>query len=138
MEKDNRLSIPRLAAALLTIGVFLMPTVATGTASPLLTTALIPASATETTLAGYQGVEITYQNSLSNSFIAFVYLAVSNSAGQTVAVYYATTTTASTNQSSPAFVIISGLPTGTYNGTLFAATSDGIPVSTLTKVAITL
>lgn len=118
--------------------VALMTPVASASApSSYLTTGFVGYGAAKTTIAGFTGVVINYNNTYSVSFSAFVYLVLVNSAGQTV---YWTAAGCSVPGNSPGqcFVPIYGALSGTYTANLFATTNFGVPISVVDTLTVVL
>ncbi len=124
-------------AVLLSVMVFLVPAVSATGSSTYLTTGLVASDAAQSTQGGFQGVSVTYRSTFANSLFVLIYVDLTNSVGQTV---YVTTagTSMGAGLNSTTFFGFTGLAHGTYTAFLFAATGDGVPVSNLTSVKVTL
>ncbi|MDA4113667.1 MAG: hypothetical protein OK474_06450 [Thaumarchaeota archaeon] len=101
----------------------------------LFTTTLTPGQPQSTTLAGLPVVEIAYTDQINTSVTAVVYAAFHNSAGQVV---YMTTAVLSLNEAVPenAVLVIFGLPTGEYQVTIFAVSSEGTVISPQSTISV--
>ncbi len=101
------------------------------------TSTLTPGSPSQTTLAGNPAVSITYTNTLTASTTAIAYAVVTNSQGQIV--YYTTSSmTFAASGSQTAYLVIAGLPHGTYTVTVFAISSNNIGFSTSSTATVTV
>lgn len=126
-----------VSVLLLSILVFLPAQTAFSSSVPLLTTSLIAGTPIQTTLQGNQAVAINYTDNINAPFApAIVWLSVQNGIGQTVGTFWGTVTI-SGGQTIPAYVIISGLESGHYTGTIFVV-YNGVPVSTTSTVQLIL
>jgi hypothetical protein len=130
----SKVLVPSLAVLLTLV---LAPMASATSPAPFLTTGLTHSMAAQGTLAGFQGVTINYTDTRSTGVFAFVYMDLTNSAGQTVLVQ-ATTGNFTAGQSLVLFLPISGVGTGTYSASVFATNIDGVPISTVTTVQVVL
>ena len=113
--------------------------------SPALGTSLPPYStkgfvaigATETTQAGTKGVIVNYNNTLASPVVAFVYIVVTNSVGQTVFVQV-NGGVFSAGENKTIFFGMSGMSSGTYSATLFVASANLVPLSVASSVQVVL
>ncbi len=122
----------------LTLLLVLMTPIASASApTSFLTTGFTGSHSGEVTAQGVKGVNVTYTNNFHVSMLAFVYVDLTNSAGQTVFVQ-ATGTLFSAGGSASAFIGFVGISPGTYTASLFVTTSSGVPISTVTTVQVTL
>ena len=93
--------------------------------------------ATETTQQGTEGVLVNYNNTMSSAVVAFVYLDLTNSAGQTVFVQ-ASGGSFAAGENKTIFFGLTGVQSGTYVASVFVVTSAFVPVSTATSVQVVL
>jgi hypothetical protein len=94
-------------------------------------------SVTKDTKGILTGLDATFTNSATSSVTGIVYAVVHNSIGQTV--YYTTATvTPSSSGTATAFLVLSGLPAGTYTVTVFATDTSGNAISVSTTTSVTL
>jgi hypothetical protein len=83
------------------------------------------------------GMLLTYHNNLAFSTQGIIVMVLRNSAGQMV--YYGTSTTSLDSSSSGVvFVVEFGLPSGTYNATIFPFTFGGVALSVPTYSTFTV
>lgn len=113
------------------------PVASAAAPSSYLTTGLVGSGAAKTMIGGYTGVTITYNNTYSVPILAFVYLNLVNSAGQTAYVQLSSGNISSHN-TIQFFLPISGPAAGTYTAKLFATTSFGVPISTVDTLSVVL
>jgi hypothetical protein len=88
-------------------------------------------------LNGYPTGKANYQNNLNVTVLGIVYVVLHNSAGQTVYINVGTTSPAA-GTNSTAFVVIYGVPTGTYSATFFVTLASGPAMSVPTSIPVTL
>jgi len=94
-------------------------------------------SATKTTVGAFTGISASFTDSSTASVTGIVYAVVHNNAGQTV--YYTTATISPTaGATADAFLVLSGLPPGTYQVSVFVTDTSGNAISSSTSVSVTL
>lgn len=94
-------------------------------------------AATQINLSGAPALQITYNNNVASAVTGIVYAVVHNAAGQTV--YYTTATiTPGAGATVTAYLILAGLPSGTYSVTLFAVTPSGVAISATSTATATI
>jgi len=103
-------------------------TVVTGSSQPFLATELRAGIAYQTTLGGYSGMAETYVNTGNANFTAVVLGVLKDSAGRTIDVL-AATIIPSPNANVTAFLVFRLYPPGSYTMTVFATTTQHVPVS---------
>jgi hypothetical protein len=108
------------------------------TSSTYLTTGITQSGMKQASISGYNGVLVNYTNTYPSSFGAFVYLDLTNAAGQTVYWYLTYFPFAAGQMGQPFVQISASVPAGNYTAWVFVATTSGIPVSTLSSVKVTL
>ena len=116
---------------------FVVPAVAAA-APTYPTTGVARNSIAQTRIGGYQGVLVNYTSTFTSSFDAFVYMDLTNAAGQTVGwnVGYCNF---APSASAKCFVAVPiTLASGTYTAHVFAATSTGVAVSVESTVTVTI
>ncbi len=117
-----------------------IPPVLTVTSVPvtgLTATTLTPGTPYQTTINGQPTVAISFVNTYSSQLTAIVFATVQNSAGQTVYITTATITPMS-EQNVTAYLVLAGLPSGTYTVTLFAITPTGVAISPVATETVTV
>lgn len=113
------------------------PTFTIGVPTGVGDTSLTPGTPTSTTVAGNPALSITYTNTLSTSITAFSFAVVTNSLGQIV--YYTTASLSlSAGATGTAYLVLAGLPSGTYTVSIYAISSNNIVVSTTTSASVTI
>ncbi len=128
-----------LIGALLAVGLLLAVAATSGATAPSLTSSLSVVSApSQVTFNGSPAIKANYTNSPSVPSLVLCYLVVHNSAGQTIGIFLSTASVASGQIYLPFYVVMFGLPSGHYTGTVFVVTSDWVPLSTESTVSITL
>ena len=80
---------------------------------------------------------MNYNNTVSSVVVAFVYLDLTNSVGQTVFVQ-ASGGTFSGGENKTIFFGLTGLQTGSYSAAVFVVTGADVPVSTVANVQVVL
>lgn len=115
----------------------LLASAAGATSGPLLTTSLTATAPVQTTFNGNQAVKINYTDTLSTSMLVVAYLSVQNSQGQTVKTFVSTANMDS-GGALPVYLVMYGLASGHYTGEVFVVTTDGVPVSSLSTLAISV
>jgi hypothetical protein len=116
---------------------FTVPT-ASGATNSYLTTSVSQSGIEQKTINISNGVLVNYTSTYSSSLVAFVYLDLANSAGQTIYWNVASCTFAA-NQMVQCFVIIaSTVPKGIYTASVFATTTSSVPLSTTSSVQVTI
>ena len=108
----------------------------TPSSPPLLTLNLVPSGASQTTVNGVQGVTIAYTSAMTAPLSASIYLSLSNSAGQVVLVAVQGGPI-SPGQMVTYFFGLNGIKGG-YTASIFAASSQGVVVSTVSTVQVSL
>jgi hypothetical protein len=93
-------------------------------------------SPSQTSVGGYSGVSLSYQNNYDNQLQAVVFLTVQNSAGQTVGISSASVSISSGATQSTFVILPLGLAHGAYTGQVFAVTTSNSPISTTAQVQI--
>jgi len=92
---------------------------------------------TKDTKGSLTGLDATFTNAATTSVTGIVYAVVHNSIGQTV--YYTTATiTPPASGTATAFLVLSGLPAGTYSVSVFATDTSGNAISVSTTTSVTL
>jgi len=114
-----------------------VPTSTATAPSSFFTTGLRGSGAAQASLGGYSGVAISYNDTYSSPIAVFVYVDLTNSAGQTVFVWN-TYGNISSHQVFSFFIPIFGVPSGTYKGYIFAVTTSGVPTSAVTQLQVVL
>jgi len=123
-----------LAVSLLTLSATLS---AFASAPPYLTTSVTQSGAKQTTIGSYNGVLVNYTSTFASS-VAFVYLDLVNSAGQTV-YWNVCSSSLTAGQQSQCFVTISAaVASGNYTAWVFVTTNSGISVSASGSVKVTI
>lgn len=118
----------------------LLPTAPLGSAaSPAyLTNGVSQSGMKLVTIDSHQGVLANYTSTYSGSFDGFVYLALTNTAGQT-AYWNVASCSFNGNQTVQCFVTISPtVPSGTYTAWVFVTTAAKVPVSLESSLNVTL
>ena len=111
---------------------------ANGVSNAYLTTGVTQSSLKQTVIGTYDGVLVSYTNTYSSSFSAFVYLDLINPAGQTIYLNVGSCSFAA-HQTLPCFAAISpSVPKGTYTALLFATTDTSVPVSATGSLKVTV
>ncbi len=101
-------------------------------------TAVTATGIVQTKLSGYQGVLVNYSSTFSTSFSGFVYMDLTNTAGQTV-VWNVAYCGFSASAKAQCFVSIpTSTATGTYTALVFVTTSTGVAVSSTSSVKVTV
>jgi len=127
------LQLVRLAPTSTQLGVLSVPptlTVSTVGTSSCQSTSCLTATgpATQTTISGQPALAVTFTNSANAQVTGIVYAVVHNAAGQTV--YYTTATiTPAAGGTATAYLVLAGLPSGTYSVSYFAINSAGVAIS---------
>lgn len=102
------------------------------------TTALAPSTLKETILQGYPGVLVDYNNTLSSSYTAAVFVDLTNSAGQVVSLSVGSCAF-SGSQTTSCFVAFSpSTPSGSYKATVFVVSSSYVPLSVTSTLTVTV
>lgn len=116
------------------------PLAANAVTTPLLNTSVVPYDASQTTQSGAMGVTISYNNTLSKPTSLVFYLSVANSAGQIVFFVFQ-----SISSCTPGYPCVyfqglsnSGLAHGNYTASFFASNAQGVVLSTVTRINVTL
>jgi hypothetical protein len=127
----------KISAAITLVLLVVLP--ANATSSPLLTSSLTASVAVQTTFQGATAVKVNYTDTLTGSMLVVIWLAVQNSNGQTVGVFVTTLNFASGGgEKLTAYVVVSGVASGSYTANMFAVTVSGVPVSTTSTVTLSL
>lgn len=108
------------------------------TAPQYLVTSITSNGVKQTVLGGYGGLFVNYTNTHDAPITALVYMDVSNSVGQVVALTVGTCYFGA-NETIGCFVVFPvSVPSGAYSAEVFATTTSGVPISTtqITPVAI--
>ena len=110
-----------------------------GATTPVYLTSAVSQSGMKlVTINNYQGLIVNYTSTYAGSFNGFVYLALTNHAGQT-SYWNVASCSFSGKQEVQCFVAISPtVPTGTYTARVFVTTAALIPVSSTSSLAVTL
>jgi hypothetical protein len=128
-------------ALILVISVFGLPSLAApGEASSeeaLLTTSLTVVNASRVTEYGYQGISITYNNTLPQQETLLAFVSVQNSLGNTVYISVLQSSVPS-KQDATFFFGLVGLGSANYTARLFATNQQGVPISTTTTLRVSL
>lgn len=100
---------------------------------------LTTSSSSITQTSSSVGPELTvpFTNNANVTVTGVVYAVVHNAAGQTV-LYTTGTITPAAGQQATAYLVLAGLPSGTYSVTVFAVTPNGIAVSTTYTATVTV
>jgi len=94
-------------------------------------------SASKTTVGAFTGLSASFTDTSTSAVTGIVYAVVHNNAGQTV--YYTTATISpSAGATADAFLVLSGLPPGTYQVSVFVTDTSGNAISSSTSVSVTL
>ena len=101
------------------------------------TTGFVALGVAETTQLGMKGVAVTYNNTMPMTVFAFVYIYLTNSAGQTIYIQLSRYSY-STGQNVTSFFGLVGVMPGTYTASLFATTNSLVPVSPVTTIKVVL
>lgn len=102
------------------------------------TSAITKLASVQTQVGGFQGVLMNYTSSFSSSFEGFVYMDLTNGAGETVA-WNLGSCSFSPGTTNQCFVPVPlSVTSGTYTASVFVVTSTGIPVSTTASLKVTL
>jgi hypothetical protein len=109
-----------------------------GSSPPLLTPDMVPSAVSQKVVGGYQGVTITYTSETAGSLSISVYLSLSNPSGQIISVGVTNGALISPGNSATFFFGLNGVPSGTYTGSLFASSLQGIVVSTVSTLQVTV
>jgi hypothetical protein len=97
----------------------------------------VSGTVTKDTKGSLTGLDATFTNAATTSVTGIVYAVVHNSLGQTV--YYTTATiTPAASGTATAFLVLSGLPAGTYSVSVFATDTGGNAISVSTTTSVTL
>ncbi len=124
--------------AVFALGLIVLASVVPAYASPYLTTSISQTGIKATSISGYSGVLVDYNDTSSTSFVGFVYLALVNSMGQTVYVNIGTCNF-SAGHVVGCFVGVSPtVAAGTYSARVFATTTASVPVSATGSIQLTL
>ena len=121
----------------LSVLLLVTPVSVAATPSQFLTTIMVPIAAGETVQQGHTGVSITLNNTFRSPIFVFVYLNLANALGQTVSVQVVLASI-SGYQSATFFFGLPNFAPGTYSATLFAVTTNGVPISNSTTVRVTI
>jgi len=101
------------------------------------TTCTTPGTSSTTTLNGNPTLVVPFTNNSNQGQTVIVYGVVHNALGQTV--YYTTSTiTPGAGGSATAYLVLAGLPHGTYTVSYFAVSASGIAVSTSGTATVTV
>ena len=122
------------------IVLMLLPTAPLGSAaSPAyLTNGVSQSGMKLMTIDTYQGVLVNYTSTYSGSFNGFVYLALTNTAGQ-IAYWNVASCSFAGSQTVQCFVTISPtVPPRTYTAWVFVTTAARVPVSLASSLNVTL
>jgi len=89
------------------------------------------------TLNGAPCIQATFVNNSNSSVLVIVYGVLRDSLGQML---YYTTGTVSTGpgQKGTVYLAVVGLPTGNYNASVFAVTTNGVAISVSSSIQVTL
>jgi hypothetical protein len=110
-----------------------------GLSPPLLTPDMVPSAVSQTAVSGVQGVTITYTSETAGSLSISVYLSLTNPAGQMISVVkVASGAPISQGDSATFFFGLTGVAPGTYTGSLFASSLQGVAVSTVSTLQVTV
>ena len=120
------------------VALLLMTTPVSNAVAPTFSTSgFVSLREIEATQSGVAGVLVNYNNTVSSAVVAFVYLDVTNSIGQTVFVQ-ASGGTFSGGENKTIFFGLTGLQTGSYSAAVFVVTGADVPVSTVANVQVVL
>ncbi|MDE1858425.1 MAG: hypothetical protein KGI26_05115 [Thaumarchaeota archaeon] len=135
--RRNGLGLALSLAACTTLVLLVVPAALAATpAYP--TTAVTATGIVQTTISGYQGVLVNYTSAFPTTFSGFVYLDLTNAAGQTVA-WNVAYCGFSASAKAQCFVSIPlSTAAGSYNAHVFVATSTGVAVSATSSVKVTV
>ncbi len=126
------------ASVLVAAALILLTAVGPAYATTYLTTSVAQTGVQSSTLGGYKGVLVTYNDTTSTSFVGFVYLTLFNSAGQSDYVNVATCRF-DAGHTVGCFVVISPtVAAGNYTAKVFAATTENVAVSASGSMQVTL
>ena len=136
MDKGRAMATVSMACGLILLSTLAPTAMATSPVFP--TTVLVQSGMKYATIGGYSGVLVNYTSSISTSFVAFVYIDLVNSAGQTV-YWNVGYCSFAANQKVQCFVPISSTgPGGDYTASAFATTTSNVPVSSSGSLSITI
>ncbi len=125
-------------SVLVAVGLILLTAVGPAYATTYLATSVTQTGMQASTLGGYKGVLVSYNDTTSTSFVGFVYLSLSNSAGQSVYVNVATCSF-DAGKVVPCFVVISPtMAAGNYTASIFATTTENVAVSAGGSLQVTV
>jgi len=97
----------------------------------------VTGSPTQTTLGQQPALAVTYTNSANAQVTGVVYAVVHNAVGQTV--YYTTATiTPVAGGTATAYLVLAGLPSGTYSVSYFVENSAGVAISVQGTSSVTV
>ncbi len=133
----KRLSLLGTASSVAFALMLILPLSASASTGPVTTTIYTPVgSMHQCQISGLPCISATYANAAgSTTTLGIVYAVLRNSIGQTLLFTTATLTPAA-GQSATAYLIIAGLPSGTYNATVFAVNQDNIAISTTATIQV--
>jgi hypothetical protein len=101
------------------------------------TKGFVAIGAAETTQLGTKAVVVNYNNTMSMGVSAFVYMSLTNSAGQTIYIQVFRTSF-SAGENGTIIFGLAGVTAGNYTASLFATTSTLAPVSPVTTLTVVL
>jgi hypothetical protein len=128
----------RLLVVPLVLSLLLLVPTSTATApSSFFTDGLQGSGVAQATLGGFSGIAINYNDTYSSPIAVFVYVDLTNSAGQTVFVWN-TYGNISSHKILSFYIPIFGVPPGTYSAAVFALTNSRVPTSGVTHVQVVL
>ncbi len=124
-----------LAVCLLLVS---MAPLSSAAAPDYLTNAISQSGMKQVTIGSYQGVMVNYTSTYATSFTSFVYLGLTNHAGQVV-YWNVASCSFSAGQEVQCFVAVSPtVPSGAYTATVFTTTATDVPVSLVGSLNVTL
>jgi len=108
-----------------------------GSCTSLGTSCFTAGTPSKTTIGSFTGISVGYTNAATGGVSGIVYAVVHNAAGQTV--YYTTATiNPAAGGTANAFLVLAGLPAGTYSVSIFVTDTTGVAISTTTSTSVTL
>ena len=123
--------------ACLVLALFVVP--AAVASSPTYSTGTVSSSgAVQAKVGGYEGVIANFTSAQASSLDGFVYMDLTNAAGQTIAwsIGYCNLSPKATTQCFVSFPL--SLASGTYTATMFVTTSTGVAISLTSSLKVTV
>jgi len=92
---------------------------------------------TQCTLNGSPCIKATFANNSNSTMLVIAFGVLRNTLGQMV-YYTAGTVTPGAGQNGTVYLAISGVPTGSYNATVFVVTTNGVGISTSSSIQVSI